>query len=146
MCGQETIDSYNINGVFDKKTLMEHLNWLKTLPLYKEYRDIESEDGRYLVVTHSHVYNKWKFRNYKEGTKEHEKFANTVLFSRFKNFDNPNIFNVFGHTPTPNPIVEKHKASIDLGCAYSKDTSLEPRLCALEFPSMRVITQNSVEV
>ena len=143
--GEESINSYKTYDILDEKLLKEHLSWLKTLPLYKEYKNIKTEDNRYLVVSHSHVNNKWELKNSNKNTKEHGIFINTVLFSRFKNYDNPEIFNVFGHTPTKDAIIQKHKASIDLGCVYKNDTSLEGKLCALEFPSMKVFMQENIE-
>ncbi len=143
--GEKTIESYKKDGILDEITLKVHLNWISQLPLYKEYKDIKTEDGRYLVVSHSHIYNKWEYRNSHENSIEYSDFTNTVLFSRYKNCDNEEIFNVFGHTPTSTPIMEKHKASIDLGCIYTNDESLENRLCALEFPTMKVITQENIE-
>ena len=40
-----------------------------------------------------------------------------------------------------------HSAAIDLGCYHEKDESKlpNPRLCALEFPSMKIFTQENIE-
>lgn len=41
-----------------------------------------------------------------------------------------------------NPILEEHKASIDLGCVYAKITKEDKgKLCALEFPTLKIFTQ-----
>ena len=143
--GKETVNSYRKDGILDRKTLLEHAAWLQKLPLYREYKDIKTEDNRYLVVSHSHFWNKWEYRYYPKNTNEHNSFKKASLHSRFKNFDNKEIFNVFGHTPTQEAIVENHKASIDLGCVFGNDAALKGRLCALEFPSMKVITQDNTE-
>lgn len=144
--GEETINSYRKDdGLLDEKTLLEHSKWLQTLPLYLEYKDIKIKN-RYLVVTHSHVFDKWKYKDYPKDSKEYKSFENTVLSSRFKNCDNLEIFNVYGHTPTKNPILEEHKATIDLGCVYAKIIEgAEGKLCALEFPSMKIFTQENME-
>lgn len=139
----ETINSYKLDGKIDEKTLLCHIDWLKTLPLYKEYKDLKI-NNRTLVVSHSHVYNTWDYRNYSTYSSEYKTFVKTVLFSRFKNFDNSDIFNVFGHTPTQNVLVQNHKASIDLGCVYN-DSNLDGKLCALAFPSMKLITASNIE-
>lgn len=48
--------------------------------------------------------------------------------------------------PTKNPILEEHKATIDLGCVYAKIIEGdEGKLCALEFPSMKIFTQENME-
>lgn len=141
--GKETINSYKVNGILDEIKLLDHSKWLQSLPLYLEYKDMKIEN-RYLVVSHSHVFDKWKYKNYPRDSKEYISFENTILNSRFKNYDNLEIFNIYGHTPTQNPILEDHKASIDLGCCY-KDIDSNVKLCALEFPSMKIFTQSNIE-
>lgn len=141
--GKETINSYRVNGILDEAALLDHAKWLQSLPLYLEYKDMKIKN-RYLVVSHSHVFDKWKYKDYPRDSKEFMSFENTVLNSRFKNCDNLEIFNVYGHTPTQNPILEDHKASIDLGCCY-KDIDANAKLCALEFPSMKIFTQENIE-
>jgi len=143
--GKETLDSYrDENGKLDKRLMLEHIQWLSMLPLYKEYKNIKTKDGRYLVISHSHVYDKWDNRHCDEDTKGYRVFKETVHYSRYKDFDNPEIFNVFGHTPTENPIINEYKASIDLGCVY--DEKNEGKLCVLEYPSMKLVIQKNVEV
>ena len=138
--GAATLDSYsnNIN------LLKEHTTWLEQLPLYLEYKDLKTKDDRYLVVSHSHILESWQYRNYQKNGSEYKSFENECLLSRYKNYDNKNIFNVFGHTPLPKPQIEKHKANIDLGCFY-KNVNIKGSLCALEFPSMKVFVQENVE-
>ena len=139
--GDTTIQSY-----IDKHELLKsHLNWIKTLPLHIEYRDLKTKDGRYLVVSHSHVHKMWEYRNSPKDSIDYESFKTAVLFGRNKDFDNKEIFNVFGHTPIQNPIIEKHKANIDLGCVYKPKNPNLGKLCALEFPSMNIITQDYLE-
>ena len=57
------------------------------------------------------------------------------------------IFNVDGHTIFPEPKINNFSAGIDLGCFHKKDSFKipNPRLCALEFPSMKLYIQNSLE-
>jgi len=137
--GKETIKSYN-----NEKEILDDLEFLKTLPLYKEYKNFTTSDGRYLVVSHSSVGSKWKYKDYPKDSVEYEKFVNTVLYSRYKSFDNKDIFNVYGHTPISEVIINEFKAQVDLGCCFK---SIEPTasLCALEFPSMNVIIQESID-
>lgn len=137
--GIETLKSYE--SISDMKA---HLKFLKTLPLYKEYKNFKTNDGRYLVVSHSAVESKWKYKDESKDSKKYKDLKNTVLNSRYKNHDNKKIFNVYGHTPTSEAIIEIHKAQIDLGCCY-KDKEPNARLCALEFPSMKVIIQDNIE-
>lgn len=143
--GKETINSYKKDGMLDEKTLLEHSKWLQTLPLYLEYKDIKIKN-RYLVVTHSHVFDKWKYKDYSKESREYRNFENTVLNSRLKDFDNLEIFNVYGHTPIEDLILEDYEVNIDLGCVYAKIIKgNEGKLCALEFPSMKIFTQENLD-
>src|SRR5574344_1385554 len=103
------------------------------------------EDNRYLVVSHSTVGKVWNLRNSmnKDDVEEFEEF---VKWSRWKNFDNEDIFNVYGHTIFQEPLLNDYSCGIDLGCFYKNKEKLpNPRLCALEFPSMKIYTQENVE-
>jgi len=46
--GEQTLKSYK-----SKEEFYKQLDFLKSLPLYIEYKDYKAEDGRYLVVSHS---------------------------------------------------------------------------------------------
>lgn len=138
--GEKTIKSYNNEDEFYKQ-----LNYLKTLPLYKEYKDYKTKDGRYLVVSHSNVGKAWKLRDSKK-QEDIEAFESQLLWSRHKTFDNKQIFNVHGHTIFDKPIINNYSAAIDLGCYHTKDKIANPSLCALEFPSMKLFIQESLEI
>ena len=92
------------------------------------------------------IINKWKYKDYPKESREYRNFENTVLNSRLKDFDNLEIFNVYGHAPTEDLILEDHKVNIDLGCVYAKIIEGdEGKLCALEFPSMKIFTQENLD-
>ena len=75
-----------------------------------------------------------------------EEFNEFVKWSRWKNHDNEDIFNVYGHTIFQEPLLNDYSCGIDLGCFFKNKEKLpNPRLCALEFPSMKIYTQNSLE-
>ncbi len=137
--GDKTLKSYN-----DLDLIKEHLEWLKTLPLYIEYKDLKTSDNRHLVVSHSHILESWKYKDYAKDSKEHKVFENECLYSRYKSFDNRDIFNVFGHTPVQNPQINEFKANIDLGCFYKNEYEVG-KLCALEFPSMQIFIQENID-
>lgn len=134
--GDKTLQSYENNS-----KLKIHLEYLKSLPLYLEYKDL-TLNNRYLVVSHSHVEKKWQYKDYPINSKEYKKFKSTVLNTRYKNFDNKEIFNVFGHTPISKVDTNAYKANIDLGCVYGETGN---GLCALEFPSLKIFTQKNME-
>lgn len=136
--GYETWKSYE-----NIEDLKKHYSYFEKLPLYIEYKDFVNKNGRYLVVSHSSVGKAWEFRNSKNSI-DREIFEAQVLWSRNKEFDNKEIFNVFGHTIYDNPKITSYNMGIDLGCFNKKGLS-NPRLCALEFPSMKIFTQESLE-
>ena len=139
--GEETLKSYTCKDEYYKQ-----YDFIKTLPLYLEYKDYKTTDNRYLVVSHSAVGKVWNKRDSKDKF-DIEDFENHLLYSRYKNSDNKEIFNVFGHTIFSQPVINEYSAAIDLGCYHEKDESKlpNPRLCALEFPSMKIFTQENIE-
>ena len=139
--GEETLKSYTCKDEYYKQ-----YDFIKTLPLYLEYKDYKTSDNRYLVVSHSAVGKVWDKRDSKDKF-DIEDFENHLLYSRYKNSDNKEIFNVFGHTIFSTPVLNEYSAAIDLGCYHEKDESKlpSPRLCALEFPSMKIFTQENME-
>jgi len=75
-----------------------------------------------------------------------ENFENQLLYKRYKQFDNYDIFNVYGHTPISEAKLTSFDANVDLGCVYKDEKVISPRLCALEFPSMKIYTQENKEI
>ena len=125
--------------------ILDDMDYLITLPLFIEYKEYKTNDNRYLFVSHSSVEAKWIYKDFSIESKEYKELQNSVLNGRYKNFDNKDVFNVYGHTPVNNVTSNLYQANIDLGCCYSKEQMLDPRLCALAFPSMKVYTQENIE-
>ena len=118
------------------------------LPHYIEYKDYKTADGRYLVVSHSAVAKMWNLRHERmSNLLNYSEFTNYVLNNRYKQFDNKDIFNVYGHTVRSEVKMTDFDCNIDLGCCYKQISNevVNPRLCALEFPSMKIYTQESME-
>jgi serine/threonine protein phosphatase 1 len=145
--GKETLKSYLLeNSELDKELLAGHIEYLKSLPNYIEYKDLKTKDNRYLVVSHSNVANTWQFKDYPKDSLEYEQFFKTIHFGRFKNYDNKDIYNVFGHTPVDKVDIENgYKTNIDTGCVYDNGINLKGYLSALEYPSLRVVKQKNIE-
>jgi len=145
--GKETLKSYLLeNSELDKELLEEHLEYLKSLPNYIEYRDLKTKDNRYVVVSHSNVGNKWEYKDYPKDSFEYEQFLKTIHFGRFKNYDNKDIYNVFGHTPVEKVDIKNgYKINIDTGCVYDNGTNMKGYLTALVFPSLNIIKQENIE-
>ena len=149
--GMETLESYSsdLDGLYhmqlDKKLFAEHKEWMETLPTYLEYPDIKNENGRHLVVSHSILHDVWKNRN---GTKQQQdQFYQTALWSRsfHKLKDNPEIFNIIGHTPQKYTVsATKIYANVDTGCCFTQFEEYGI-LSALKFPEMEVVTQENIE-
>ena len=99
-----------------------------------------------MVVSHSAVAKVWDKRDSKDKD-DIEEFKTHLLYSRYKNSNNKEIFNVFGHTIFSTPVLNEYSVAIDLGCYHEKDESKlpSPRLCALEFPTMKIFTQENIE-
>lgn len=135
--GKEAIQSYNN----DESKILKHLEWFDTLPLFATY-DLSNTDGKKLLVSHSSI-GKYDMQN-PDKRYNNKKFIKQVTQSRTQHItNNQNIFNIFGHTPIPSPIIKEYYANIDTGCVY---TNMDfGYLSALEFPSMRVFTQKNID-
>lgn len=137
------------DGAYTLKTypsiedIKKHRLFLNTLPIFIEYNDYKTVDNRYLVISHSAIAKAWGNRD-KEYWEEKFYFMQHLTTNRYERFDNKDIFNVYGHTPVNEVIMTEFDCNIDLGCVYNKGIS-NPRLCALEFPSMKIYTQESLE-
>ncbi len=140
--GDKTLKSYHN----DINILAEHLKWINKLPLYLEYEDLKTANNRNLVVSHSCVNDKWKFKNLKKSSLSYQSFKKEILYSRnIGEFDNKDIFNVFGHTPLSYVKKTSSYAAIDLGCVYENQKDIKGYLCAFAFPSMKIIKQRNIE-
>lgn len=55
---------------------------------------------------------------------------------------------IYGHAVRSEVKLTSFDCNIDLGCCYksSDDGVSNPRLCALEFPSMKIYTQENKEI
>lgn len=141
------LDIFNTLDNLDLDKFNPHLEFLRNLPLYKEY-DIKDEKGRKLIVSHSCLIGLEKNRiDFNE-----QVLWNRNIFSSKKE-DWKDYFNVFGHTPIfyleeDNYIKKKYKnnfqngifideelgfANIDTGLVYKH------KLTAFHFPSKKII-------
>ena len=138
--GKATIESYK-----SKEIYLKHYDFIKNLPLYLEYKDYKTPDDRYLVVSHSAVAKSWNLRN-SDDEQDLKEFRRMALWCRWKQFDNHDIFNVYGHSVRSEAKLTSFDGNVDLGCCYKEHKRvLNPRLCALEFPSMKIYTQENKE-
>ena len=138
--GLKTMESYYVFPADFKL----HADWMRSLPVYIEYPEIKREDGRHLVVSHSAVGNVWKHRNNEE---KRAMFEENVMWDRDRFLDQPEIFNIFGHTPQANGArIKSFFANIDTGAVFAREGSdTYGVLTALQFPEMVVFTQKNVE-
>lgn len=153
--GRETLDGYHerdsnppyLKGDFDQKTFDEHKLFMDILPYYIEYPDVKNEDGRHLVVSHSILHNVWKHRD-SDDESMIKRFQTATTWGRnfHKIKDNPEIYNVFGHTPQEDKAkIRKIYANVDTGCCF-KSFGEYGKLTALKYPEMELITQENIDV
>lgn len=138
--GKECVDSYRNN----RDLFLSHLEWMKTLPLYLEYKDVKNDKNEHLLVTHSSAHSVWKWTD-KRRKEQFKIFQGQLVWGRPTNILPINdIFNVFGHTPIPNgPRLKSCYANIDTGCFYNHREYF--KLTALQFPEMVVYEQECVD-
>ena len=139
--GNETLKSYE-----SKETYFKHYDFLNSLPLYIEYKDYRTKDNRYLVVSHSTIGTVWELKDSQDNI-DKDIFESHILWSRKPSINIKDIFNVYGHTIFEEPKINEFSCGIDLGCCYTNNSFKiqNPRLCTLEFPSMKLFTQENLE-
>jgi serine/threonine protein phosphatase 1 len=151
--GTKTIDSYydlvEVDGcveeVFALDKFEEHIRWIETLPIYLEIPDIKNNDGRYLVVSHSHIINLWRGLHKESGVNRNMLLMELMWGRPYKLKSIQNIFSVIGHTPIKNgPKIKKVYANIDTGCYYNGESGYF-KLTALQFPEMIVYQQENID-
>ena len=145
--GLQTLISYiDENGVFDKDTFVNHIEWMKTLPYYLEFKDLKNDNNEYLLLSHSSAAPVWHWS-------EDKRNSNLSNFNAHLSWGRPNqinaikdIFNIFGHTPIQNgPKIKSCYANIDTGCCYNGQVEGLGKLTAIEFPSMEIYQQDNVD-
>ena len=135
--GEATYRSYFGQSM---KFKQRHIDFLEQRPVYLEFKEHKNQNGEHLVVSHSAVGELWGLR---EALKRQEEFKKHLLSGRGDMTQVEGIFNVYGHTPVREPQIYKNSANIDTGCVFNEDGY--DKLCALEFPSMKIYTQKNVE-
>ena len=146
----ETVDPTQLDDrgcekrIFDLETFKEHVEWMKTLPYYIEYKNLKNEDGRYLVLSHSNIGNVWHLKDNKGKVEQHN-FKSQTTWGRPRQIkDVKSIYNVIGHTPQENgPRIRKIFANIDTGGFYNHPNFY--RLTALQFPEMIIYSQENID-
>lgn len=129
----------------DEELFKKHVEWMKSLPLILEYKDVVNSEGRYLVVTHSNVTNSWK--SYKKDLDPNNRFlTQNVLWGRPQTIkDAPEIYNIHGHTPVTNePKIKVPFANVDTGAVFSHIEG-HGNLSAIQYPEMTVFTQYDID-
>lgn len=121
--GKETLLSYNLIKIENTRVVYsgndkylkqfeDDIKWLKTLPLYLEVN--KKVNNRDVVISHSCISNVWHKKDDIDFADEFEEYA---LWHRDDAFSDNEIFNIFGHTPTPFGVdLKEHYINLDTGC------------------------------
>lgn len=120
-----------------------HCDWMRGLPLYIEYPEIQ-KDERHLVVSHSSIGKVW-YWNQDRRNSQKELFEDIIKWGRDIPQDAPEIYNVFGHTPQEEPRIKSFYANVDTGACFTGRDKYGV-LSALEFPSMTLFQQENADV
>lgn len=143
--GYEAFNSYkDENGKPDFDLIDKHLDWMKSLPLFLEFKDVKNEKHEHLLVTHSSAAQVWNWSDQRKTEQaglfqDHIQWGRPAVIRPIKG-----IFNVFGHTPVENgPKIKSCFANIDTGCFYKH--SGYGVLTALQFPEMIIYQQENID-
>jgi len=127
-----------------EKLFLEHVEWMKQLPYYLEFKDVKNDKNEYLLITHSSAAAVWKWSD--ERRKQFSGQFNDFLMWSRPNLIRPipGIYNVFGHTPRKDgPRIKSCYSNIDTGCCYLDQGY--GVLTALQYPDMIVYSQENID-
>ena len=139
--GHNTMRSYQSYG--DQKDVIKdkHIQYLKTLPVYLEFKDIKDVAGRHLLVSHSNMDMRALGLRKQKGEVAFEEYVMWNRDAATKPISG--TFNCYGHTPQYEPRIRKTKANIDTGCCFTAYGY--GKLTALVFPEMRIYQQENLD-
>lgn len=118
----------------DEEKLAEHIDWMKGLPSYLEFPELQL-NGRHLFVSHAAPYD----------PDAHEIKLSamcSLIWNRGEPYKNEDKYCIYGHTPQRELKVGLTHTNIDTGAAYSHRGY--GTLSAISFPSLQVFQQNYV--
>lgn len=126
----------------------KHLEWMKNLPYYLEFKDTKDENGRHLLVTHSSAHTIFRAKPENRMKESNPRFGAELMWNRttpIKPIDG--IFNVFGHTPRQfKPDVTDHHANVDTGaCFHGSYNAGYGRMTAIIFPDKKVYQLETID-
>lgn len=117
--GMVTLESYN----GDHETMLAHLAWIKTLPIYLQV-------DKYFI-THGFALPFYAHRN-------NSGYYNDFLLNRYEHgmmVENAEVVNIFGHCVFDEVVCGENFYGIDTGCSYGK------KLTALQLGTMNLIQE-----
>ena len=125
----------------DKTQLISHLEWIKNLPVYREYSECVNDEGRKLIVSHSSI-------NDYYSKKDDPNMKTNIIWNRHVTKggikDIKEIYSVFGHTVEKNgPRIKTPFANLDTGCCFIEEGY--GFLTALQYPEMMVYQQENID-
>ncbi len=98
--------------------MKKDMEWIEQLPVYFEFGQIKGYSLP-VVVTHAPVDKYWLFKD-----SHSDYFAFQAKNNRYAPSSSAPIFNIYGHIPTDEVLVEKNFVSLDTGCGRGEDRKL----------------------
>jgi len=143
--GDATLKSYRCNDDDAQVDIdAEHIEWLSSLPLFREYPTVKNAEGNYLRIQHAALAS-W-FESIENACINAEQREDSILWYRGWCQDVPGIYQVYGHTSFKEPFIQNHAAGIDTGCAYApKHPEYLLGLTAFRFETKEYYTQRYVD-
>jgi len=130
--GAKVYDSYK-----DKKELLQHIQYFKTLPIYIELHN--KINNKPVIVSHTYILDLIDFN---KELIEDDKY--NLVWSRKKPKQDKDMINIHGHSPTDwysdlihEPYISDTSINLDTGCAYN--TKSRGYLTGLLLPDYKFI-------
>lgn len=151
--GNSTIESYKIYPLGKRKEKMiEHLDFIKNLPLYREINIID-ENHKTAFLSHGFAL---PYYNDIENILKDKKTSKAIYSNRlygeyfdikkdYELLEKTNVVNIFGHDAFKEVVFDNLYIGIDTGCAYGKTEKEGGKLSMIEWPSKKIISVDSLD-
>ncbi len=100
------------------KQMKKDMEWIEKLPAYFEFGQLKGYSLP-VVVTHAPVDKYWLFKD-----SHPDYFSFHARNNRYAPSSSAPIFNIYGHVPRDEVLIEKNFVSLDTGCGRGKDRML----------------------
>lgn len=141
--GQQTLDSYGSTGnkCIEEYIPKDHQYFMDNLPIFIKENDLFISHTAYCGFD-------WDDEEVRKDLQTWDKQRGLLWYRGTPKkviINGKEFFHIFGHTPVPGAKIGEHYANIDTGACFSASKEGYGILTALQYPSMKIWTQEHID-